>query len=81
MTKYNDCEKCDGLGYYPAQNGPDDYEVVECGCFEKVKVHPMSLGTKVGIWAKYIGHLNNLPAREALTFKGGALGKPTILPF
>lgn len=27
-----DCQFCGGTGEYPAQSGPDDFEMVECDC-------------------------------------------------
>lgn len=29
-----DCERCGGIGHYPVQDGPDDFEEVECGCVQ-----------------------------------------------
>lgn len=32
------CNKCDDKGFYPAPNGEDDSELVECGCAEELSV-------------------------------------------
>lgn len=31
MTNPN-CDRCGGLGHYPVQDGPEDFDTVECGC-------------------------------------------------
>lgn len=31
-TTTSQCERCDGLGYYPAADGPDDYAFAACSC-------------------------------------------------
>jgi hypothetical protein len=31
-----DCKRCGGLGVYPVQDGPEDFEEVECGCARHV---------------------------------------------